>query len=323
MKTILSLLVAAAFFPAAACHAQIFVFNFNDSGTTTASGATNAQFIFRDGSTPPVYSPMDLHGAPGSGVSGLPGDRAFDNGSSTFLSNGGRAEVAAADAAVLNGLSSFTIAGWYHTSNDKSWAGARLVERNGGTNNQFSLFFSTGSTGGASAKLSISIGTSALAATVGSEELTALGALDTWIFFAVTYDGTLAEDNVRFYYGTTTSSVTQIGTALTLNAGSLGTTSTALEIGNNSVGSRPWDGHLDNIRIYGATGGSDQGVLDLAQLETLRKVDAIPEPSTVALLITAGLSLSLLRRRFCRDSDDRGNPFWAKKRLLVASHLNS
>lgn len=95
----------------------------------------------------------------------------------------------------------------------------------------------------------------------------------------MTYDGTVASNNVKFYVGGTNNSVSLVSTH-TLNSGTLGINTASLAMGGGPA--RPLDALIDNIRIDGVTSGAG-GVLTLSQLETVR-LAAVPEPSTLALL---------------------------------------
>lgn len=278
--------------------AQILEYKFNDTGTNSVStGSTTNSVSFLDS----AGAAANLHGGASSGVSGQTSDLAFDNTASTgmgTLGTGGRAS--GGNITTINGLSSFTMQGWFKTSTAGNVSGARLLEKNQSSSAQFSLqYHRTGTNGG----LSLTLGTPTLSATTAfSSNIATFGLLDTWVFFAVTYDGTLATNNINFYYGTTTNSVALLsGSPLTLNAGSLNAINTgSFTIGNLNGNNRPWDGYMDNVRIYGATSGSG-GVLDLTQLEVIRNADAIPEPGTLALL-AVGLSFAAgwARRRKAR-----------------------
>jgi hypothetical protein len=141
MKT-QALLLLAGIAGIAPLHAQslIYEFRFNDaangtSTNSTAPGGATANFTnyVEIGST--ARTAEDLHGAPGSGVSGQPGDLAFDNtvsnrmgGNSGTPGYGGIALVANGGG-ILNGMSSFTVQGWY---NGASTPGnyARLLDVN-------------------------------------------------------------------------------------------------------------------------------------------------------------------------------------------------
>ena len=79
--------------------APILEFTFNEAGAAAnSSGKDTNSAVLMQGSTP-----QDFHSADGEGVSGLPGDRAFDNRHSTGMGDvgsGGRAAMAA-DATAL------------------------------------------------------------------------------------------------------------------------------------------------------------------------------------------------------------------------------
>ncbi|WP_146461858.1 beta strand repeat-containing protein [Rubripirellula tenax] len=57
-------------------------------------------------------NPADLHGAAGSGVSGKPGDFAFDNTNSSGITSASHGQNAS-DFDAIDGLSAFTLSGWF------------------------------------------------------------------------------------------------------------------------------------------------------------------------------------------------------------------
>ena len=271
-----------------AVFSQILEYKFNDSGTTSASTGSDTTAVTLLNSSGVA---TDLHGGAGSGVSGLSGDLAFDNTASTGMGTagiGGRAN--GGDINAVDGLSSFTILGWLKSpdSGDTgSISGARLVEKNQNTNAQISLQYHRTAANGS---LSLTLGTSSSTATTAfSTGTSTLGALSSWVFFAVTYDGTAATSNLRFYVGNTSVSVTQLGTTQDFDKGSLNANTANFIIGNLNGNSRPWDGYMDNVRVYGATSGTG-GVLSSSALESIRAADAVPEPQSVVLLALAGVA---------------------------------
>jgi hypothetical protein len=119
-----------------------------------------------------------------------------------------------------------------------------------------------------------------------------VGAADRWVFLAVTYNGTIATDNVRFYIGSPSTPVTLVGTPLTtlqltIDAGSaragVGFTDAAPTANTSAIGLQ------DDVRVYGTA-------LDSAALDQIRLANLVPEPSTT--LIAGGtLLLGACRRR--------------------------
>ena len=240
----------------------IVEYRFNETGTSAFSTGTDlTPVLFRDAGG----NSVDLHGGPGSGVSGLASDVAFDNSASTMGGLGGRAEQPNDDDNV-DAFTSFTLQGWFRSTDPVSPSGnaGRLFDKNdgAGTGGYFLGWQSgiinlqvkspsDGVDGAASPPLYFSGG--------------------QWVFFAVTYDGTSASNNVQFYTGTATQSVALIGTATV--TGSLGDAITTLSLGNASSPIRAFQGLLDNMRVFGSAAGSG-GVLTQSQLESLRTADA-------------------------------------------------
>jgi hypothetical protein len=262
----------------------ILEYKFNETGNTapsTGSDTTSVQFGTNNAGTGYTF-PADLHGAAGSGVSEQSGDRAFDNTASTAMGSpsapgGGGVARHTADDDSVDDLNSFTATGWFKSA-DTFTTGARLI-----------------SSLGAGAGFSLFAGSTAGTLTVGVDNLTqttaaSFGETNKWIFFAVTYDGTQASNNVKVYRGYRNSTdaganpVLDLVSTLTINAGDINSDSALFAIGNSngtdgSIARRPYDGLLDNIRVFGADTGA-AGVSTQAELNTIRYNDA---PAIVAL----------------------------------------
>jgi hypothetical protein len=193
----------------------------------------------------------------------------------------------ASDYDSVDALSSFTISGWFNAATVVN-NNARFAENRDGSNNGWLLY------AGAAGRLYMQIdGVPAVPAPSASWSET-----NQWVFFAVSYDGSLTANNLQFYKGTTSTPVTAVGSALTLNAAAVNGDAGFFVVGNSTTqGSgfiRPVDGLLDNIRLQGGTGNT--GVATLAELEAFRQVDVIPEPSTMLLCI-AGLGMVMWRAK--------------------------
>jgi hypothetical protein len=108
-----------------------------------------------------------------------------------------------------------------------------------------------------------------------------------WVFFAVTYDGTATSGNVRFYRGSRNNIVILLETR-TLNQGRALANSESITVGNsNGTFTRPFDGWLDNVRVFGSKLNSS-GALTLRQLEWLRNKDVqnLSEPVALSVIHT-------------------------------------
>lgn len=325
-KSILSfgILAALAALPVSAAHAQsinpILQYTFNDAGTTTGSTGTDTSasttltFITKTTDT----TAPNLHGAAGSGVSGQTGDIAFNNTAASAMgrattTGGGQARNGAAGAAPTggpasaNGLASFTVQGWFKTDGAEVIGGdARLFSDANMANAGIYVSGPGNNTG------SIRLGLNGQIADATTNSFSA--DTGTWTFYAATYN--TATNTASFYRGTTTTGVTLLNTA-TLSVGGAvsGTNTSFFDLGNfgdtantsGALNNRPFDGFLDDTRLYGSTTDSS-GALLLRDLETIRVADInntapviAPEPSETAvlglgMLGLAGLAL-LARRR--------------------------
>lgn len=268
----------------------ILEYRFNETGTTAiSSGTDSTPVIFRKAAD---GTPIDSHSANGGGVSGLSGDRAFNNTYSFRMGQGDDSDNAGrianqSDLDAIDSLTSFTLQGWFKTVP-------------GQTIKDFARLFDNASTptdpkggyevyGGVFANgKPVNPGrlTLLLNGTPVSTSTAAYSEQNTWVFFAVSYDGTKKTNNVKFYKGTKTSPVKLVNT-LTLAKGIVNSDPTELGIGNRDrrpldptqVRDRPFDGYLDNMRIFGAKTGVE-GVLSLTELEAWRSGDVSNQPPT-------------------------------------------
>ncbi len=244
--------------------APLIEFNFNSNSSPVTSSGTTAGVTG-------IVSPATF--APG--VSGLAGDYAFDNSASTGMGSLGTGGSVSGNS-VFPSLSSFTLQGWFKSGTAIAGA-ARL----------FDDYTNLGSTGFG---LRADTTTGNLVLTIrgvnGGSTGAAYGTTNAWVFFAVSYD--FADENARFYVGASSTSVSLVNTA---PMDVFGTGPTLLGTSNLVIGNvvgantRPYDGLLDNMRLFGAATGST-GALSLSELETLRANDIanVPEPATWTLL---------------------------------------
>ena len=117
----------------------------------------------------------------------------------------------------------------------------------------------------------------------GSTDYSAPG---DWVFFAVTYDGTATQDNVKFYKGSQTQPVYLVSTT-TIDAGQLiGGQNSSINVGCSGTGGQnSTAGYLDKFCVYTEKTAQSRGALDLPGLENVRRQHAdVPE------LITDGLA---------------------------------
>ncbi len=239
--------------------APLLSYNFNETGTSAlATGSAsdvsgNPMLNFNANNS---TTPADLHSGPGTGVSGTPNDRAFDNtGAGNQFSNVSHGQHAA-DFDAIDTLDAFTLSGWYMLPATAQSIGLQdSLFENGTTSAGFRL------RGGARTNA----GTLQLTVDGQTRESSSVYTeVGQYVYFAATYDGTATTDNVKFYKGTVADSLTLVDT-FSLNAGAVDTESLPLFIGANRqfLFQNPFNGFLDNIRIDGSA-------LPMTSLEFLR-----------------------------------------------------
>lgn len=241
----------------------ILSWNFNEgSGDFTANtgsgGAANLYLVGPGGGKISVFS-VDARG-----VSGKPGDHAFDLTSSTGMgattpNSTGPAGVVWSKSpglASLSEVASFTLTGWIMPTATVTNA-ARIV-----SSSTLTLM--------AGVENRITLQVNGTSSSIQSDP--SYGSVGNWIFVAVTYDSTHATDNVTYYVGSTEAgSLAKAGT-VTVAAGKLKPLTGQFLIGNNSTNSpatRPFMGLIDNMALYASLENAD-GALTLEQIESIR-----------------------------------------------------
>ncbi len=270
-------------------HGQILEYRFNTAGAVQSSIGSSSQTITtKDASNVNT----DYISASGTGVSGLAGDSALDFSSATWQTTGPRGSSGVILPDLAN-LTSFTIAGW--AKNADSGTGVGRLFYNASTGAGIDLYY-TGVSGG---NKTLSLGVNgASAVTSAATQYSGFVSAD-WTFFAVTYDATSGA--VQFYSGATTGSLTLSTATFGTNPGTVAESTSNFQIGNVTITAglnRPFDGWMDNFRVYGSTSGTG-GILDSTALTSLRDYDAatVPEPSTWMLLGLGVLAVALVARR--------------------------
>ena len=282
---------------------------FNETGTiANSTGSNTALDLTLRNQTGAV---ADMHSADGLGVTGLAGDRAFDNRGATNMGVGpsGRADIADSASNVLDSLGNFTLAGWFRTDPTASGTGAGWLFNNylyspGTGFTGYGLYFTDGQLRVVSGHYNgYDLAMSTPGAYAGS---------DTWIFFAAVYKGSGACPancpSVTFYTGTRSSPVTLVNTVSGNGVFQGGAPypegqyftigSTSYFSGGNIVTGSPFDGLLDDMRIYGST-------LTASDVESVRSLAAVPVPAAAWLFMSALGALPVSRRngqRFLRAS---------------------
>jgi hypothetical protein len=240
----------------------IVEYTFNETGTTAASSGSDSTAVT-------IYNASgvatDLHTADAGGVTGQPGDRALNFTSATGMGTGFTGPYAKhlSDNDAIDALKSFTVTGWFKTDGTTPYGNwARLIQNEPSGNGAGFIVTSDIPSG----KIICNVDATNSAATPVS-----YGTAQQWVFYAVTYDGTLTTNNTKFYVGSSSTTASLVSTA-TLNMGTVNENTDLLFLGNRPGGDRPFDGSLDNIRIYGSKTDAS-GVLALADVENIRTAD--------------------------------------------------
>ena len=235
-------------------------YRFNETGLrAVSSGYVNELLEFRTSATGAPL--VDAHSADGAGVSGLPGDRAFDN-SAAVMGGTGIVARTVGDVDAIDQLVSFTISAWYKTSGTNSLIGANAVRlfTDIAANNGWSVVSLTNSFNvyGDNSNVGTNLAGSILAQS------------NEWVFLAITYDGTLTGNNLKIYGGDKTTGVVLLATR-SLNSGTLEDNDAPFTVGNQAGRDRAFSGYIDNVRLHGTkTAGDNSGALSLDQLESIR-----------------------------------------------------
>lgn len=242
---------------------QIFSWDFNEgSGNASENhgSAGPATLSLRN----PEGMPDSFFTADGGGASGQPGDRAFDLSSATgmgandptYQGPAGIVPPSEPGLTALSGLTSFTITGWFKPASQLAGA-ARIV-----VTSLFNL-----QTGGTNRiLLSLDDGSGKPVHLSSGENYSYV---DSWMFFAVTYDGSNVGDNVHFYIGIPSSGRLEPAGSGRIDSGPLGSVVGGLVVGNNSIkGIRPFQGLIDDLSIYGSPTDSS-GALSMEQVEAI------------------------------------------------------
>jgi hypothetical protein len=200
---------------------------------------------------------MNEAGAEGTGVSGQPADRAFDN--TAVAAMGVRNGEEKADGLIRipspGQLGNFTLQCWYKADGPVAASYARVFD-----SRKINVFFT---------KEGLQIRVGEGVATVAGQAFEAEG---EWVFLAITFSGDQAADNLRVYTGSAGQPVEAAGT------GTIAESTASFEeiyAGNIQGGNRPLKGWLDNVRLWDrALSESD---LESYRLADLKNTEA-PQP---------------------------------------------
>ncbi|QEG38007.1 LamG domain-containing protein [Bythopirellula goksoeyrii] len=203
------------------------------------------------------------------------------------------------DAADLDGLAALTLTTWLKVESYTSGNNRLVAKQSGGAFGGFSWNMNatpnSGAVGPDNFRLAIFLGNNVSS---GAADFAAgfsdadVDADNKWVFLALTYDGTQAANNTKFYIGDPTTSVSQLGSDLSLAQLTLDGGTSRFGVGFTDAAptaDTSVQGWQDDVRVYGSA-------LSLAELERVRLAGTIPEPGSLALLLSAALACGLRLR---------------------------
>jgi prepilin-type processing-associated H-X9-DG protein len=223
-------------------------------------------------------SPANRLSADATGVSGRPGDCAFDNtvvggmGSAVgTTANYGRGQTAAPVATLAN-FKSFTIVAWYK-SNVTPNNLARVIDNVDASNNGLGMRFAV-------SNQVIDIQMNSISYDGLVQDALFQKSDNQWYFIAETCDVTKPAGSAIFYFnGSTTADVRQVEALPVWSSGGqnipINLSARPVVVGNRFDYIRPFKGYLDNVRIYGTASSDGTGALTLAQLKQVRAYDLV------------------------------------------------
>lgn len=259
-RTILALLSAVGVW-AAGVHAQnlLLAYDFNEAATTYESSGTLTSPLTSRGT-------FQTFGADGSGVSGLPGDRAWDASANTtqgaVTPSNNSALTSPATGLDWSTLSGFTLVFWFKTEQSlDADAATRFFYKADRATTPVGQGLTLRSFSG---RLELRIGSTAGEVVVSSTDFgsgSGYNKTNSWIFVALTWDGS----TVQFYCGGPDYRLVLAGGGAF--SGTIVNHTGNLILGNTSSFNRGLDGWIDNFRLY-------DGPLTTAELEAMRLADA-------------------------------------------------
>ena len=246
---------------------------FEESGTVasnTGSAASADLTLGKNGAT------SDTHSPEGDGYSGL---RALDH---RFGDTAIGARGVSGNVPELDGLDSFTLMGWYDSERSDGWVGNERRLFDTGASDTFTFRLEGGESGPGQDMLRLRIGGNTVVSGAGTYPDDG----NEYVFFAVTYDGSQASDNVLFYRGNDSTEPSVVAT-VSLNAGPVPVrTNFVVAVGGRIGfnGPRTFHGLLDNARIFGSTTDASGALSDLEILSFYlidKGSEPVPVPSDI------------------------------------------
>lgn len=243
--------------------AMLLEYKFDGDGTNTGTTGSANNLTITGTGTAPTYTGAASPFETGTSY----------NSSALVYNTAG--QVAEAGGLTLASGSSFTISGWLDATASQG-SGARILDKGGNASGGFTLQFS-----GPNLLLQLGNGTTLGG---GTSSGYTFGTLNTWQWFAVTYNATTGD--ISYFTLNGSNQVTLLNTVASGITGYTNNGNT-LRVLNGSGGARAFVGLADDLRLF-------NDVESIAQLQALA---VVPEPSSAWLLGVSIFGLILLRKK--------------------------
>lgn len=262
MKTAILLGLVMAWVAAGLAASPVITLNFNDdSGVSSLANSGTAGGVWTQGAN---GSRIDTVKSPNNTTNGFVGS-----------ASGGTAWTLATNQCTIPTLQSITIGGWVCRTGGLSAVNCHIF---GNMANALGFSINVKSNTTYRFMAETTGGQDGAAGDNGTAKLD----LNVWTFIAMTYDGNLTTNNVKYYTATSTNSLV-VGATASLNKGPISQSASSLNLsGFSSANGMP--GMYDDMRIYISTNDTS-GILSQSEITTwMQSADVISKKPQLVII---------------------------------------